>query len=101
MFPATLETTWLTGWETLVSVNHSSPHGSSKSRFDKSRSACSGNAQTNGFSCTFRAHVIPHLRMKSLSPRKRVDLCPRLTVLLHSTARRDSTVANQDVGFAR
>jgi len=37
--------------------------------------------------------------MKSLSLRKRVDLCPQSTVLLHSTARRDSTVANQDVGL--
>src|SRR5215467_5330198 len=50
-----INTTRLNGWETwVVRVDHSSPHGSSKSRSDKSRSACSGNAQTNGLCCTTR-----------------------------------------------
>src|SRR5262245_12303405 len=44
-----IDTTWLNGWGTWVRVNHSSFQGSSKSRFDKSRSACTGNAQTSGF----------------------------------------------------
>src|SRR5262245_46326552 len=51
MFPATVDTSWLNGWGAVVMLNHSSPHGSNKSRFDKSRTACSGNAQTNGFRC--------------------------------------------------
>src|SRR6516225_961845 len=51
MLPATVDTTWLNDSGTVVRVNHSSFHGSNKSRFDKSRSACSGNAQTNGFRC--------------------------------------------------
>src|SRR5262249_9616575 len=57
MLPATVDTTWLNGSGTAVRMNHSSPHGSSKSRFDKSRSACSGNAQTNGFRCTLGSHL--------------------------------------------
>src|SRR5262249_52555360 len=54
MFSATVDTTWLTGWETVFRVNHSSPHGSSKSRLHKSRVACSGNAHNNGFRSTLR-----------------------------------------------
>ena len=45
-------TTRFNGLGAVVRVNHSSFHGSSKSRFKKSRSACSGNAHTNGFLCT-------------------------------------------------
>src|SRR6516165_7880536 len=58
MFPATPETTSLIGLGTVINVNHSSAHGSRRSRFDKSRSACSGNAQTNGFRCTLRQTLL-------------------------------------------
>src|SRR5436305_6254082 len=49
------DTTSFKGRRTVVRVPHSSFHASSNSRFDKSKSACSGNAQTNGFRGTLRA----------------------------------------------
>jgi hypothetical protein len=49
MFPATPDKTWLNGFGTMERVNPSSDHGSSKSRFDRRRSACNGNAQNNGW----------------------------------------------------
>src|SRR6516165_8464140 len=61
MFAATPDKTWLNGFGTMERVNPSSDHGSSKSRFDKRRNACNGNAQTNGWILNRRGrcHRIP------------------------------------------
>src|SRR5262249_14864914 len=46
------DTTRLNGWGKGGRGNHSSFHRSNKTRFDKSKSACSGSAHTNGFGRT-------------------------------------------------